>query len=67
MTDFAKTYTGGQMTDGQEVRVREIREKTRALADFLDHTCPPSRERSLALTNLEQAEHWAIVSIVKNE
>lgn len=29
--------------------------------------CPPSRERSLALTNVEQALMWAIKSIAVNQ
>lgn len=34
-----------------------------AIADY----CPESRERSLALTNLEQTVMWAIASIARNQ
>jgi hypothetical protein len=30
-------------------------------------SCPPSRERSLAITNLEQTVMWAIASIARNQ
>lgn len=30
-----------------------------SVADFIDQTVPPGREKALALTNLEQAAMWA--------
>jgi len=43
----------------------------RADAKFFGHTivalCPDSREKSLALTNLEQTVMWAIAAIARNQ
>jgi hypothetical protein len=53
--------------DDQQARYEENRLLFRALANRLSTTCPPSRELSLALTNLEQAQFWANASIARNE
>lgn len=37
------------------------------LARALNESCPPSRELSLAMTNLEQAIFWANAAIARNE
>lgn len=37
------------------------------LARILNENCPPSRELSLAMTNLEQAIFWANAAIARNE
>jgi hypothetical protein len=51
----------------QAERYTEIRDKAKELALLLDVRCPNSREKSLALTNLEQAIMWANASIARNE
>lgn len=43
-----------------------IRELYRQFALYIDENIPPSRERSLALTALEEARMWAISAIVYN-
>lgn len=43
-----------------------IREACKALAHTLDAKVPPSREKALALTNLEQAMMWANAAIARN-
>ena len=42
-----------------------IREACKALAHDLDAKVPPGREKSLALTNLEQAMFWANAAIAR--
>lgn len=37
------------------------------LARILNENCPPSRELSLAMTNLEQVIFWANAAIARNE
>ena len=44
-----------------------LRDKAKELAELMSHLCPPSRELSLAITNLEQAMFWANSSISRNE
>ena len=53
--------------DDQPARYGELREKAKELAHLIDGYCPPSREKSLALTNLEQSIMWANASIARNE
>jgi hypothetical protein len=33
--------------------------------DVIDHNCKPSRETSLVLTKLEEAQFWAIKGITR--
>lgn len=46
--------------------IEELRERAIVLAEEIEHLCPPTRERSLAITNLEQALMWAVASIARN-
>jgi hypothetical protein len=48
-------------------KMENIRKNFRALADLLNEMCPDGREKSLAITSLEQAQFWANASIVRNE
>lgn len=43
------------------------REPFKVAASFVEANVPPSRERSLAITNLEQALMWAIAAIARNQ
>lgn len=51
----------------QVPRYNQIRRGAKELAGLLHTCCPASRERSLALTNLEQAVMWANAAIARNE
>lgn len=51
----------------QPDRYVDIREKAKSLALTFTMHCPPSRELSLAITNLEQAVMWANAAIARNE
>lgn len=51
----------------QTERYIMIREHARSMAELLVHSCPPSRERSLALTHLQQVSMFANASIACNE
>lgn len=44
----------------------ELREQTKRTAELIDLRCPNSREKSLALTKLEEAVMWANASIARN-
>lgn len=45
-------------------RIEHLRENAKALAWSVTHNCQSSRERSLALTHLEETVMWAVKSIV---
>lgn len=44
-----------------------IREDAKKLGAQIISLCPESRERSLALTNLEQTVMWAVAAIARNQ
>lgn len=44
--------------------IQEVRGAFRRLQIYLEQYCPPSRELSVAITNLETSAMWAIKSIV---
>lgn len=52
--------------DGQQEKYQLIREKAKELAYLIDGNCPPSREKSIAMTELETAVMWANASIARN-
>lgn len=52
---------------GQPERYSYLRMTARHLAMDIMENVPPSRERSLALTNLEEALMWANAGIARNE
>ncbi|OCX65131.1 hypothetical protein BFM98_07165 [Lysinibacillus sp. AR18-8] len=52
--------------EGQPAKYEAIRKKAKELAYLIDEVCPNSRERSVAITNLETAVMWANASIARN-
>lgn len=52
--------------EGQPAKYEAIREKAKELAYLVEELCPSSREKSIAMTNLEQAVMWANASIARN-
>jgi glycyl-tRNA synthetase beta subunit len=51
----------------QQDRYEKLRNVARVMAQEINEMCPESREKSLALTNLQQAIMWANASIAINE
>ncbi|MFW7187329.1 DUF7681 family protein [Lysinibacillus sp. BNK-21] len=52
--------------EGQPEKYEAIRAKVKELAYLIEEVCPNSRERSVAITNLETAMFWANASIARN-
>lgn len=51
--------------DAEQVeRIEALRGDAKKLGRFIIEACPDTRERSLALTHLEDATMWAVKSIV---
>jgi hypothetical protein len=50
---------------GQSEMYENLRAKAKELAKLMIECCPDSRERSVALTNLETAVMWANASIAR--
>lgn len=51
----------------QAERYGLIRDHGRRLAELIDEECPESREKSLALTKVEEAVMWANAAIARRE
>lgn len=51
----------------QAVKYVDIREKAKELALLIQSHCPESREKSLALTKVQEVVMWANASIAINE
>ena len=51
---------------GQSEIYQEIRDFAKKFAELIDQRCPDSREKSLAITKIEEAMMWANSSIARN-
>ena len=61
-----KAFTYHPPTGTQPERYVLLRDLAKGFAEGVLKHCPESRERSLALTNIEQAVMWANASIARN-
>lgn len=59
--------TNQSLSDRAVNRVESLRSKFKTLGAYMLECCPPSRERSEALTQLEGALMWAVASIARNQ
>lgn len=64
---FENNFKYHSPKEGQPEKYTSIREKAKELAYLIDEACPNSREKSVAITNLETAVMWANASIARNE
>lgn len=48
-------------------RFESVRAAAKELGYVIDGLCPEGREKSLALTNLEQTVMWAVAAIARNQ
>jgi hypothetical protein len=69
MTDaqIQTIFTYRRPFGNQPQRYENIRAGAKDLAMLIQVACPESREKSLALTNLQQTVMWANASIAINE
>jgi len=65
--EIERNFTYQPPKQGQPERYEKIRAEAKKLAYLINEECLPSREKSLALTNLEQVVFWAKAAIVRNE
>ena len=61
------TYHAPKPEYGQTERYKMIRAEGMDMALRIEHTCPDSREKSIAMTKLEEAVFWANAAIARNE
>lgn len=62
MNDRAK-YT--EVTSEQQERINDTRKMFSTIYNFIDKYCKSSRETSLAITKLEEAQFWTIKGITR--
>jgi hypothetical protein len=65
--DVEKNFTYHAPKEGQPQRYERLRDKAKEFAYLIHQECPPSRERSVALTELETSVFWANAAIARNE
>ncbi len=53
--------------EGQPQKYGRLRSYAKYLARLIDEICPESREKSLAITKLEEAVMWANAAIARRE
>lgn len=58
--------TNHRPTDADIAVIEQLREVAIGLGEHIERVCEVSRERSLAITNLEQALMWAVASIARS-
>ena len=64
MNDKAKYI---EVSEEQKERIQMIREMFSNVYDCVEDQCKQSRETSLAITKLEEAQFWAIKGITREE
>lgn len=63
MYDIEKTFTYHAPNEEQQKRYTEIRAKAKELAYVLQAACPDSREKSLAMTKLQETVMMANAAV----
>lgn len=61
---FHQSLTNHTPSEAQVSRIEDLRSHAKVLATRIIESQPASRERSLALTHLEDAVMWAVKGIV---
>lgn len=67
LAELRRNFSHHAPKGDQSERYVKLREKAKELAELALGLCPNSRERSLGMTNLEQATFWFNASIARNE
>jgi hypothetical protein len=65
--DIERTFTYHAPKGDQPARYVELQSRARQMALAIIEWCPESREKSIALTKLEEVSMWANKSIAVNE
>jgi hypothetical protein len=64
--DLKNRFNYHAPTEGKIADHAEVRSRLLEVAEFFDNVLPEGREKSLALTKLEEAMFWANASIARN-
>lgn len=66
MDKIENAFTYHAPKPGQPEKYQAIREKAKELAYLIEELVPSSREKSLAMTKLEECSMWANAGIARN-
>ena len=66
MIDLNKTFTYQAPNSNQIDKYSKLRLFAKEFANLIDELCPESREKSLAITKLQECVMWANASIALN-
>jgi len=64
--ELEKRFTYHPPKEGQPGKYETLRSHAKALAELIDVNCPECREKSLAITKLEETVMWANAGIARN-
>lgn len=64
--NIEKNFSYPAPTDDAVALHETIRNEGKRFAELIDDECPASREKSLAMTKLEEAVMWANAAIARN-
>ena len=68
LTDLTHRFTYHPPKDDDQVaKYKKLRQFFRQMSHMIDQLCPDSREKSLAITKLEESSMWCNASIARNE
>lgn len=67
VVEIENSFTHHPPKGNQVQRYEDLRRMAKEFAHLINDACPDSREKALALTNLEQSVMWANKSIACNE
>lgn len=64
---ISKTFAYHAPSDVSMTKITNIRSAFSAIKDLIEKECPNSRERAVALTELETSAMWAVKAVVSND
>ena len=67
LKELQNRFTYHPPKENQPARYEFIREECLKLAETINNNCPDSREKSVALTKLDEVSMWSNASIARNE
>lgn len=66
MSDLENRFTYHNPSEGNKPKHVQVNETLLAVAEDFDELLPDGREKSLALTKLEEAKFWSNAAIARN-
>ena len=65
--DLHNRFNSHEMSDDTKRKADKVKAAIHELVDVIDIYCPTSREKSLALTRLEECSFWCNASLARNQ